>query len=48
MNNKTTANWLLVFLMMAVSAAGALMLVLKTATTFWFQTLLQSSQLLAG
>lgn len=48
MNNKHTANWLLISLMMAVTGASAVMLILKSAATFWFQAVFQSSQALLG
>ena len=48
MSNKTTANWLLIFVTTVLSATGIVMLVLKSAATFWFQSMGHSSQVFLG
>ncbi len=40
MTTKSTTNWLLGSLLMAITAAGAVMLLLKAAAAIWFQSML--------
>ena len=48
MSNKSTAHWLLISLLLAMTATVAVTLMLKSAAVVWFQTMLQSSLLFPG
>ena len=45
MSNKSVTHWLLISLLMAITATVSVTLMLKSAAVFWFQATLQSSLL---